>query len=82
LKKSIKIYENYYKSTVEWLAWLAAWRTSVAARKIHENLQKNPTESTKILPESYQNPIRILPESYQNPTRIILKSNKILGGPG
>ena len=74
----MKIHENYYKSTVELLAWLAAWRTSVAARKIHENLQKNQTESTKILPESYQNPIRILPEPYQNPPRTLVKASRTL----
>ena len=65
--------KNYYKSTVEWLAWLAAWSTSVAARKIHENLEKSNRiykNPTRILPESYQNPTRIPPESYQNLIKI------------
>ena len=73
LKTSIKIHKNYYKSTVEWLAWLAAWTASVTAQKIHENLTKSNRiykNPTRILPESYQNPTRILPESYQNPIKI------------
>jgi len=82
---------------VEWLAWLAAWSTSVAARKIHENLKKSNRiykNPTRILPESYQNPTRIPPESYQNPIKILqnpleslkihenlTKSNRIIENP-